>query len=46
VLRIIYSLHDMKAKGSFGANKTQRDEVTDIKDVGSAITSVATSSSR
>ncbi|GAB7530632.1 hypothetical protein PS3A_30430 [Pseudomonas sp. 3A(2025)] len=33
-----YSLYDMKKKGSFGAKKTQRDEVTDIRHVGSQIT--------
>ncbi|WP_245227165.1 MULTISPECIES: DUF637 domain-containing protein [Pseudomonas] len=33
-----YSLYDMKKKGSFGAKKTQRDEVTDVKNVGSEIT--------
>ncbi len=32
-----YSLYDMKKKGSFGAKKTQRDEVTDIRHVGSRI---------
>ncbi|MHC8291282.1 DUF637 domain-containing protein [Pseudomonas sp. XS1P51] len=34
-----YSLYDMKKKGSFGAEKTQRDEVTDVKYIGSQITS-------
>lgn len=33
-----YSLYDMKKKGSFGAKKTQRDEVTDVRHVGSEIT--------
>ncbi|MBB2885590.1 filamentous hemagglutinin [Pseudomonas umsongensis] len=33
-----YSLYDMKKKGSFGAKKTQRDEVTDVKYIGSEIT--------
>ncbi|WP_272448258.1 DUF637 domain-containing protein, partial [Pseudomonas syringae] len=33
-----YSLYDMKKKGSFGAKKTQRDEVTDVKNIGSEIT--------
>ncbi|WP_256580805.1 MULTISPECIES: DUF637 domain-containing protein [unclassified Pseudomonas] len=32
-----YSLYDMKKKGSFGSEKTQRDEVTDIKNIGSQI---------
>jgi filamentous hemagglutinin len=34
-----YSLYDMKKKGSFGAKKTQRDEVTDVKYIGSEIKS-------
>ncbi|CAI8725764.1 hypothetical protein EMIT0P44_130036 [Pseudomonas sp. IT-P44] len=34
-----YTLYDMTAKGSFGAKKTKRDEVTDVKYVGSHITS-------
>ena len=34
-----YSLYDMQKKGSFGAKKTQRDEVTDVKNIGSEITS-------
>ena len=33
-----YSLYDYTKKGSFGALKTQRDEVTDVKAVGSQIT--------
>ncbi|SEU15752.1 filamentous hemagglutinin, partial [Pseudomonas sp. NFR09] len=33
-----YSLYDYKKKGSFGALKTQRDEVTDVRAVGSQIT--------
>ena len=33
-----YSLYDMKKKGSFGSKKTQRDEVTDVRNVGSTIT--------
>ncbi|MEK1833827.1 MAG: hemagglutinin repeat-containing protein, partial [Pseudomonas sp.] len=33
-----YTLYDMKKKGGFGAEKTQRDEVTDVKNIGSAIT--------
>ncbi|KAF1003832.1 MAG: 16S rRNA endonuclease CdiA [Pseudomonas sp.] len=32
-----YSLYDMKKKGSFGAKKTQRDEVTDVRALGSQI---------
>jgi filamentous hemagglutinin len=32
-----YSLYDMKKKGSFGSEKTQHDEVTDIKNIGSQI---------
>ncbi|MDH4563185.1 filamentous hemagglutinin N-terminal domain-containing protein [Pseudomonas sp. BN411] len=32
-----YSLYDMKKKGSFGSKKTQRDEVTDVRNVGSSI---------
>ncbi|AZD30693.1 two-partner secretion domain-containing protein [Pseudomonas chlororaphis] len=32
-----YSLYDMKKKGSFGAKKTKRDEVTDVKNIGSEI---------
>ncbi|MDH4554052.1 filamentous hemagglutinin N-terminal domain-containing protein [Pseudomonas sp. BN417] len=32
------SLYDKKKKGSFGSKKTQRDEVTDIRHVGSEIT--------
>ncbi|TLX58759.1 heme utilization protein [Stutzerimonas nosocomialis] len=33
-----YSLYDMKKKGSFGSKKTRRDEVTDVRNVGSTIT--------
>ncbi len=33
-----YSLYDKKKKGSFGAVKTKRDEVTDVKNIGSEIT--------
>ncbi|QQN29608.1 two-partner secretion domain-containing protein [Pseudomonas syringae group genomosp. 3] len=33
-----YSLYDMKKKGSFGAKKTQRDEITDVKNISSEIT--------
>ncbi|WP_233631332.1 MULTISPECIES: two-partner secretion domain-containing protein [unclassified Pseudomonas] len=32
-----YSLYDMKKKGGFGAKKTQRDEVTDVKHISSEI---------
>ena len=32
-----YSLYDMKKKGSWGSKKTQRDEVTDVRNVGSTI---------
>jgi filamentous hemagglutinin len=33
-----YSLYDMKKKGSFGSKKSKRDEVTDVRNVGSSIT--------
>lgn len=33
-----YSLYDMKKKGSWGSKKTQRDEVTDVRNVGTTIT--------
>ncbi|MGE8496477.1 MAG: DUF637 domain-containing protein [Pseudomonas sp.] len=33
-----YYLYDMKKKGSFGSRKTQRDEVTTIRNVGTSIT--------
>ncbi|WP_371923905.1 DUF637 domain-containing protein [Pseudomonas sp. SJZ085] len=33
-----YSLFDEKKKGSWGSKKTQRDEVTDVKHIGSEIT--------
>ncbi|WP_236209942.1 hemagglutinin repeat-containing protein, partial [Pseudomonas tohonis] len=33
-----YHLYDMKKKGAFGAKKTQRDEVTDVRNVGTTIT--------
>ncbi|RON01519.1 adhesin [Pseudomonas brassicacearum] len=32
-----YSLYDMKKKGSWGSSKTQRDEVTQVTNVGSEI---------
>ena len=32
-----YSLYDMKKKGGWGSKETQRDEVTDVKNVGSVI---------
>ncbi|MFH7495272.1 hemagglutinin repeat-containing protein, partial [Pseudomonas syringae pv. tagetis] len=32
-----YSLNDKKKKGSFGAKKTQRDELTDVIYIGSEI---------
>ena len=32
-----YSLYDMKKKGSWGSNKTQRDEVTTVRNVGTTI---------
>ncbi|HEY0287609.1 MAG TPA: DUF637 domain-containing protein [Pseudomonas sp.] len=32
-----YSLYDMKKKGGWGSKKTQRDEVTDVKNIGSEI---------
>ena len=32
-----YSLYDMNKKGNWGSKKTQRDEVTDIKNIGSEI---------
>ncbi|WP_301151112.1 DUF637 domain-containing protein [Metapseudomonas otitidis] len=34
-----YSLYDKKKKGSFGAKETRRDEVTDVRNVGTQITS-------
>ncbi|MDO7930378.1 DUF637 domain-containing protein [Pseudomonas sp. KFB-139] len=34
-----YYLYDKKSKGSWGKKKTKRDEVTDIRNVGSEITS-------
>jgi filamentous hemagglutinin len=34
-----YSLFDKKKKGGFGAKETQRDEVTDVKNIGSEISS-------
>lgn len=35
----VYSLYDMKKKGGFGgSSKTKRDEVTDVKNIGSTIT--------
>ncbi|MDO9617105.1 MAG: hemagglutinin repeat-containing protein, partial [Pseudomonas sp.] len=33
-----YSLYDMKKKGGWGSKKTQRDEVTTVRNVGSEIT--------
>ena len=33
-----YFLYDMKKKGSWGSKKTQRDEVTTVRNVGSSIT--------
>jgi len=36
-----YSLYDKKKKGSFGAKKTKRDEVTQVTNIGSEITSGA-----
>ncbi|WP_261737331.1 toxin C-terminal domain-containing protein, partial [Pseudomonas iridis] len=36
-----YSLYDMKKKGSFGKKKTKHDEVTDVKNISSEITSGA-----
>lgn len=32
-----YSFYDMKKKGGWGSKKTKRDEVTDIKNIGSEI---------
>jgi len=32
-----YSLYDMKSKGSWGSKKTQRDEVTTVRNIGSTI---------
>ncbi|UXY52656.1 two-partner secretion domain-containing protein [Pseudomonas tohonis] len=32
-----YSLYDKKKKGSFGSKKSKRDEVTDVRNVGSGI---------
>ncbi|WP_242167114.1 MULTISPECIES: filamentous hemagglutinin N-terminal domain-containing protein [unclassified Pseudomonas] len=34
-----YSLYDMKKKGSWGSKETQRDEVTQVTNIGSQITS-------
>ncbi|WP_165497293.1 two-partner secretion domain-containing protein [Phytopseudomonas dryadis] len=34
-----YSLYDMQKKGSWGSKKTQRDEVTTVRNVGTTITS-------
>lgn len=36
---IDYSLYDMKKKGAWGSNKTQRDEVTTVRNVGTTIES-------
>ncbi|WP_446749810.1 hemagglutinin repeat-containing protein, partial [Stutzerimonas nitrititolerans] len=33
-----YSLYDMKSKGSWGSKKTQRDEVTTVRNIGSTLT--------
>ena len=33
-----YSLYDMKSKGSWGSKKTQRDEITTVRNIGSTIT--------
>nr|WP_288453783.1 DUF637 domain-containing protein [uncultured Pseudomonas sp.] len=33
-----YSLYDMKKKGSWGSKKTQRDEVTTVRNIGTTIT--------
>ncbi|PTS82061.1 hypothetical protein DBR00_18260 [Pseudomonas sp. HMWF032] len=33
-----YSLYDMKKKGSWGSKKTQRDEVTTVRNIGTSIT--------
>ena len=33
-----YSLYDMKKKGSWGSKEAQRDEVTDVRNIGSTIT--------
>ncbi|WP_206335402.1 hemagglutinin repeat-containing protein, partial [Pseudomonas viridiflava] len=33
-----YSLYDKKKKGSFGSKNFRRDEVTDVKNIGSEIT--------
>lgn len=33
-----YHLYDMKKKGSWGSKKTKRDEVTDVRNLGSTIT--------
>ena len=32
-----YSLYDMKKKGSWGSKETKRDEVTDVRNIGSTI---------
>jgi filamentous hemagglutinin len=32
-----YTLYDMEKKGGWGSKKTQRDEVTDVKNIGSEI---------
>ncbi|QVM92944.1 DUF637 domain-containing protein [Pseudomonas entomophila] len=34
-----YSLYDMSKKGGWGSKQTQRDEVTDVKAIGSEVTS-------
>ncbi|WP_446697392.1 DUF637 domain-containing protein, partial [Stutzerimonas nitrititolerans] len=33
-----YSLYDMKSKGSWGSKKTQRDETTTVRNIGSTLT--------
>lgn len=33
-----YSLYDMKSKGSWGSKKTQRDEATTVRNIGSTLT--------
>ncbi len=32
-----YSLYDKKSKGNFGSKSTERDEVTDVRNIGSEI---------
>ncbi|CAN7718377.1 DUF637 domain-containing protein [Aquipseudomonas alcaligenes] len=33
-----YSLYDKKKKGSFGSKKSKRDEITDVRNIGSQVT--------